>query len=627
MAKAHSSKMATTGVRKVKMTNVLVFMLIGLLILGLAGFGIGNFTGNVGAIGSVGNEEITIDEYRRNLNSELQRVQSQTGQNLSLAEASVYGVAQRALERTIFFASLDNESNEIGLSVGDATVLRRLQESDQFTGLDGAFDIESYEFLLERLGFSAAEYEELLREDAARELLQFSVTSALRPSSQFAHMLLEFVEERRSFRWVEVTSGMLTVPKPTWNDSELKDYYEANPERFTLPERRNITFAWLMPDMLIDTVEISQQDVRALYDEREEIYHAPERRDVDRLVFPDEESAIEAELRLRGGSVDFDGLLEERGVLLADIELGEVERKDLSSGAADAVFSVADLGIVGPVQSNLGPAIFRINAVLKSNISFDEAKKELEAEIASTRARQFISDQVEAYEDLLVGGATLEQLASETAMQLGNISFSDDTPYGGIAEHTEFRSAAQAVEAEDFPELLGLQDGGVFALRLDSLLEPQLQPLDEVRSTAAELLETELVGQQLRELGESIEAGLTGGKDFGDLNLFPFIENEVTRTRFVAAAPAQLVAEVFKLKEGEILVHQQGNRVVVARLDEIVNVDFNSPDIRAARDSLSTEIALSIGDDAFVLFAIQLRRSAGLELDQAVINAVHSQFQ
>ena len=627
MAKARGFRAATESIRNVKATNALAFVLIGLLILGLAGFGIGNFSGNVSPIGSVGDEDIPVDEYGRILNAELQNVRSQTGENLSFTEASVYGVEQRALERAIFFTTLDNESNEIGLSVGDETILRRLLESDQFNGLDGVFDRETYEFVLERLGLRAAEYEELMRDEAARELLQMAVTSAVQPSSHFARILLEYIQERRSFSWIEVTSDMLEVPESSWTESALQKYYESNPERFTLPERRKITFAWVIPEMLAETVVIDEGDLRELYDERIDIYQAPERRVVDRLVFPDDEAAIEAELRLRSGIIEFGDLLEERGVLLADIDLGVVERGDLLPKAADAVFAATDLGIVGPVQSDLGPAIFRLNAVLKADVSFEGAREDLKEEITNSQARRLISDNVSVYEDLLAGGATLEQLAAETAMQLGTITYSNNSPFEGIAQQREFRSAAQTIETEDFPELLDLSDGGVFALRLDNLREPQLQPLNEVRTEAAVLLEAELIGQQLRDLGESIRADLISGKNFGDLDLFPFVEKEKTRTGFALAAPGQLVSEVFKLEAGDVLVHQHENRVAVARLDEVLPVDVEAPGFRATLDNVDAEIAASIGNDAFVLFVTQLRRSAGLELNQAVINAVHSQFQ
>ena len=59
---------------------------------------------------------------------------------------------------------------------------------------------------------------------------------------------------------------------------------------------------------------------------------------------------------------------------LDDIDLGDVSKSDLGA-AGEAVFALASPGIVGPFMSDLGPALFRMNAVLAAqNTTFDAAK-------------------------------------------------------------------------------------------------------------------------------------------------------------------------------------------------------------------------------------------------------------
>ena len=54
-----------------KLSDLIVWAILGLLIVGLAGFGIGNFGGSVTDIGRVGTATISAREYARALNSEL----------------------------------------------------------------------------------------------------------------------------------------------------------------------------------------------------------------------------------------------------------------------------------------------------------------------------------------------------------------------------------------------------------------------------------------------------------------------------------------------------------------------------------------------------------------------------
>ena len=93
------------------------------------------------------------------------------------------------------------------------------------------------------------------------------------------------------------------------------------------------------------------------------------------------------------------------------IDLGEMTRQQLGA-AGDAVFALDGPGVVGPVQTDLGPALFSMNAILDPiNISFDEAKPDLRQEAAIDRAQRMIDDNSADYEDMLAGGATLEELS------------------------------------------------------------------------------------------------------------------------------------------------------------------------------------------------------------------------
>ncbi len=51
--------------------STIVWILMGLLLLGLTGFGVTNFSGGTSDIGSVGDTKITVNDYARALRAEL----------------------------------------------------------------------------------------------------------------------------------------------------------------------------------------------------------------------------------------------------------------------------------------------------------------------------------------------------------------------------------------------------------------------------------------------------------------------------------------------------------------------------------------------------------------------------
>ena len=77
-----------------KGTNALVWVLIGLLVLGLAGFGIGNFTGTADSVGSVGDEEIPVNDYAVALQNELGAIRPTPSSSPSLRDTLRFTCAE-----------------------------------------------------------------------------------------------------------------------------------------------------------------------------------------------------------------------------------------------------------------------------------------------------------------------------------------------------------------------------------------------------------------------------------------------------------------------------------------------------------------------------------------------------
>ncbi|MCV6584680.1 MAG: SurA N-terminal domain-containing protein, partial [Marinibacterium sp.] len=90
--------------------KTLVWILLGLLILGLGGFGVTNFSGSLYSVGQVGDQNLSTDEYARELQAELRAVEAQTGQALPMARAREIGIDQLVLARLVTRAALDQEA-------------------------------------------------------------------------------------------------------------------------------------------------------------------------------------------------------------------------------------------------------------------------------------------------------------------------------------------------------------------------------------------------------------------------------------------------------------------------------------------------------------------------------------
>lgn len=606
-----------------KAQEVAVWTLMGMLILGLGGFGVTSFTGGVTKIGTVGDIEITTDDYARALRTQVNAFSQQIGQPLSMQEALSFGIDKQVIQSVITRAALDNEAHRVGLSVGDEVVAAEIMKMDSFKGVSGSFDREAYRFALDRNQLTESEFETNLRRDISRELLQGAVGGGFAAPTAMTDTLYAWVAERRGFSMLRLTEADLTSPVAEPTDDELKAHYDAHVDRFTKPEAKRITYASLLPEAIAKDQPVDEATLKKMYDDRISEFVIPERRIVERLVFPDQASADAAKAKLDAGTT-FEALVEERGLTLDAIDLGDVTKDELGD-AGEAVFATAEGGVAGPVASDLGPALFRVNSVLAAEeTSFEAARETLAAEMQTDAARRLIGDRVEEIDDLLAGGATLEDLSKEAGLALGTVDYvPGQTGDSTIEGYPAFRTAADAVLADDFPEAIVLDDGGLVALRLDEIVPAAPIPFEEAKEKVAEDWRKDAVAKALSARAAEIKTALEGGAKIGTFGIVD-VTPETARNGFVADAPETLLPEVFKMAEGGVQVIEADGFTAVVQLDNIMPAAGEGEDATALKASLDAQVEQAISQDAFAAFTAALTAEAGITLDQGAINAVHT---
>lgn len=607
-------------------TKILVWILMAMLILGLGGFGVVNLSSNVRTVGAVGEEKITVQKYARALQDEMRALQAQTGQAVSFQQAQAFGLDKSVLGRLIGAAALDNEARTIGLSIGDENLSKQILQISAFQGPDGRFNRDSYKFALSQAGLTETEFEAEMRAESARGLLQGAVISGASMPAIYVDTLMAYVAERRSFHWATVGIDALSTPLPAPTEDQLVAYHAENEAAFTSPRMKKLTYVWLSPDMLLNSIDVEEEAIRSQYDENAAEYMRPERRLVERLAFSDADSALAAKGRIETGETDFETLVNDRGLQLTDIDLGDVVKEDLGQ-AGGAVFNAEVGDVVGPFETTLGPALFRLNGVLAAQETpYEDARQDIRDELASDRARRQIEGQSEAVDDMLAGGATIEELVSEAGMMLNTLDWhaDSDAPING---YEAFRAAAEAVQDGDYPTLIRLDDGGIAALRLEGEVEPQVKPLDVVRDDVIAGWEAAETTKALTALAQDMVTRLATEGDMAALGLTVQAETDVTRNEFVTGAPQGFLQTVFGMAKGDASVVAGSEIVTIVQLDDILPPDMTNADVQAVKTQLTQEIAGSLAQDIYAAFASDVQARGGITLDQTAINAVHANLQ
>ena len=612
---------------KSKSKNFFVWIILGLLFVGLLGFGATGLSGNISTVGTVGDKTINAQTYFRELQTQMQIRSSQIGRQISFPEAEAEGLPIRALQTVVGQRALDNETSQLGLSVGNSRISAQVLSTPAFRGIDGTFDRDAYREALARNGLSVREYETQLRENASRALVQGAVFTGIPDPGIFGETVAQYTREGRTFTWAGMSAIDVDILLPEPTDADLQAYYDENPAEFTSPETRALRYVVLTPDMIQDDMPVDEDELRAEYEARSEEFIQPERRLIERLVFSDEAAAQSALDAINADETTFPDLVAERGLTLNDVDAGDVTEAEMGD-AGPAIFALDTGGVTGPFATDLGPALFRMNAVLAArNITFEQAEPELREDQAAARARRLIEDQIDPITNLLAGGAPLEAVAEQTDMEYGELDWTAETT-DGIAAYAAFRDVAANQDAADFPQLAELDDGGLFAIEVVEVRPPALIPFEDVRADVIDGWDTQETAAAVLAGAEERAARLNEGVlDFSLIGLESVQENGLTRRGFVNGAPTNFLTEVFTMEPGEVRVLPNGNDAIIVRLDEILIADMDDEVFAVEARTISETAGEGIAQDIYEMFTRTVQLRTDTYIDDAALNAVHTNLR
>ena len=612
-----------TTKKKSAASKLAVWVIVGLLMFGMIGFGAAGLNGTQRSLGTVGEKNVSISSYSNALQSETSRFQEQIGRALTQQEVQSIGLDQRALNRVINTRALDQLVSDLGLSTGDARVRSQVLEIPAFQGLDGQFDRVAYAEVLQQNNLKEADFETSLREDTVRRLLQQAVLAGINTPSAYSQAIVSYISETRDFSWARLTQDDLVADTPLASEEDLVKFHAENSTQFTTPAAKTITYIWLTPEMMAESIKIPDIDLRAAYDARSDEFIQLPSRLVERLIFTTEQEAQIAMDAISEGKSTFEQVVEGRGLTLQDVDLGDVTKTSLGN-AGKLVFALKEPGVTGPAITDLGPALFRVNALLDGNTqTFEMVRDQLRTDAALDIAIGEIASISEDVDDLLAGGATLEDVASETEMELGEIDW-HVAIMDGISGYNQFQDAAASVTSEDFPTLTSLGNNGLFAIRFEADLAAVLQPLDDVRTAVATAWTTQAVQQQLVSLAKRIAPQVSLKVPLARFGLRENVEDDMARSDTIDDTPPTLVFTAFETNLGTATVLEYPFGVIILIPRDEHAVDLENEQVKSIQNIMQNRINSAMAEDIFEAFSNAAREAVDVEINQTTLRSVNS---
>jgi peptidyl-prolyl cis-trans isomerase D len=182
-----------------------------------------------------------------------------------------------------------------------------------------------------------------------------------------------------------------------------------------VPERRVIKYAVIGQDQVAATPPATDAEIAAVYRNSPLSYGARETRNIQSITLPSQQAADAFAAQVRGGT-SFVAAAQQAGFAAADVTFANQNRAQFAgvtnAQIAAAAFAAAQGAVVGPMRSELGYHVVRIDHVTTTAARpLESVRGEIAAAIERRKRGEALAALVQQAEEQLSSGASFEEVA------------------------------------------------------------------------------------------------------------------------------------------------------------------------------------------------------------------------
>jgi peptidyl-prolyl cis-trans isomerase D len=458
-----------------KTRKVMLAVILGVVIISMVAYLGQAFTSSSpttqGVYATIGGEEVSTMQ----ITQRAQQMGRQQFQGKAIPEFLLPYMQKRAAEQLVMQASLVSEANRMGLKVSDEELRDELHQgfwaqqlfpSGNFVGEDNYKNFVASSFQVD-----VPTFEKLMKQDLLVRKLQAVIEGGVTVPD--AEVQREFKKQnvKVKFDYAVLTTEDL-MKQVAVNDTELRAYYDKNKSRFenSIPEQRKARY------VIVDTgkipVQISEDDYKRAYQQRQDQFREPEQADVRHILVKTKEEADKIKKDLDAGA-KFDELAKkysqdpgskDKGGLYTGVTRGQMVPEFDKAAFTLPIGKVSD-----PVKTDFGFHVIRVDARREARVKpLSEVKPELEQVIKAEKT----AGQAESLANAIVTEARtsgLDKAAAKNGLNVVSTDYFNQTAsLPGLGSNPQFMQAIFAAKPKSPAEKIATAQGFVIAEVVDT---------------------------------------------------------------------------------------------------------------------------------------------------------------
>ena len=388
-----------------------------IIIIPFALFGIDSYLSSIGDdvyAAKVNGESITIQSYQNALN----RVKDQFLNQNTPPDPAIFETAEfrkSVLDGMIASKLVAQEAVRANFVISDTQLSQYILGMPGFQR-NGKFDQEAYDNLAMRQNLTPKKLDELIRKDLAKQQVKDSMNKYAFVTKEKIQKLVNLAYQKRDISMLELRLDDY-LKKVNVTDEEIKEYYEANPNNFIMPDQVKVNFLLYSVAEILPKVKITDDEVQQYFEENKAQFEGSQQRRAKHILFLTDSGMTEEEVidvRRLAESVreevikspkKFDELAKEYSKDTESAkkggDLGFFSRGMMVKEFDETVFDMK-VGDVSPlVKTQFGFHIIALTEIKGDEVTFDSVKAQIKGEILYSKAQQIYAEGAEEFANLI----------------------------------------------------------------------------------------------------------------------------------------------------------------------------------------------------------------------------------
>jgi peptidyl-prolyl cis-trans isomerase D len=616
-------------------------LILALIALPFAFFGVDYyFRGDAGpvSIATVGRDKVTQSEFDEVMREQQDRMRQQLGRSYDPAMFDNPEVRYALVEQLINQRLLENQARAGRFRVSDTQLAQFIAQLPPFQE-DGKFSPDRYKLVLAAQGMSPLQFEQRVRNELLLAPMQEPVVGANIVARASAARYLSLLEQQREVEIAAIDAEpyLKTVKI---DDAQVKAFYDQNLAAFQVPEQAKIEYVMLTQEALAVRAKVEPADVKAAYEANAKQYTTQEERQAAHILIAvkpdakdDEKAAAKkkAEALLaqaKANPAKFAELAkansQDPGSATQGGDLGAFARGAMVKPFEDAVFEAKPGDIVGPVQTDFGYHIIKVNGVSAAHVQpFDDVKAQIEADLRKQKAAQTFAADAEKFQNMVYEQAdSLAPVAKTLDLKVETTPLVTRSQVQALAQgnakFTQALFSPESLQIKRNTEAIEIAPNTLMSGRIVEYKPATPRPFAEVQEEIKRQLMRRAASEMAQKAGAEKLAALEAGKaDAGVTFGKPVV---VARNQPQAGLPPDAVTKIFQLGTTKLPVYagavNESGGYSIFKVVKVIEPPAPEPAKLAAA---TTRVADQIGRELFTAYLASLKAGAEVKINQSAL--------